>query len=110
MKKHSVLKKLGITCGLSIIAGTALADAQPGNPFLPSYSSAETITVAFKGKPPYRNRAQHLAQLRAQQAAKAETENLERTELSALEIGDETGKSTTPSKKYRKKYGHPYHR
>ena len=110
MKKYTFSKSLGFIFGLSLVSGIASAETLSENPFLPSYSSAETITVAFKGKPPYKNRAQHLAQLRAQQAARAETETLEKTELSALEIGGETVKSTSKTKKYRKNYGHPYHR
>lgn len=110
MKKYSFSKSLGLIFGLSMTTGIATAGSQTENPFLPSYSSAETITVAFKGKPPYKNRAQHLAQLRAQQAARAETEALEKTELSALEISGESGKSTSKTKRFRRKTGHPYHR
>ncbi len=110
MKKYNFSKSLALIFGLSMASGIATAESQSENPFHPSYSSAETITVAFKGKPPYKNRAQHLAQLRAQQAARAETEALEKTELSALEIGDETVKSTSKTKKFRRKTGHPYHR
>ena len=110
MNNNLALKAIGLTFGMSILAGTALAETQAGNPFLPSYSRTDTITLAFKGKPPYRNRNQVLAKLRAQEAARAETENLEKTELSAMEIGANADETVSTTKNTKKRYGHPYHR
>ena len=101
---------LGLTFGLSLLSGSAMSDTQTSNMFLPSYSTTEIITVAFKGKPPYRNRHQFLAKLRAQEAARTETESLEKTELSAMEIGEKANESPVTGKSLRKSYGHPYHR
>ena len=110
MKNITFSKSLSLAAGLSILAGTALADSQVNHLFLPSNTPAETITVAFKGKPPYHNRQQVRAQRRAQETARAEIENLEKTELSALEIDVNSEEPPVNKKSSRKKYGHPYHR
>ena len=110
MNNLPALKPFGLAFALSILASTAMAETQDDNFFLPSVSPAEKITVAFKGKPPYRNRHQVWAQRRAQKAASGETENLEKTELFALETGGNNEESPVIKKSVRKRYGHPYHR
>ena len=118
MCNRSTLKIFGLTFGLSILASSAVADSQGDNLFLPSVSSTETITLAYRGKPPYKNRQQVRAKLNAQQdvSAKLKTQqaarakNLDKTELSALEISEIDDKSPNTGKNTRKRHGHPYHR
>lgn len=99
-----------IIFGLSILAGSAMAEPQRGNLFLPSVTPAKMITAGFTGKPPYRNRHQFITKIKEQKAARAATENLDKTELSALEISEKDDKSPITGKSTRKRYGHPYHR
>lgn len=118
MCNRSAFKIFGLTLGLSFIASSATADSQLDNLFLPLVSSTETITVAYRGKPPYRDRQQVRAKLKAQQDVSARlntqqaarAKNLDKTELSALEISEKEDKSPITGKSTRKRYGHPYHR
>ena len=118
MCNRSAFKIFGLSLGLSILASSAMADSQDDNLFLPSASSIGTITVAYRGKPPYRNRQQVRAKLNAQQDVSAKLQaqqaarvkNLDKTELSALEISEKDDKSPNTGKNTRKRYGHPFHR
>ena len=118
MNTRSAFVIFGLSLGLSILASAAMADSQDDNLFLPSISSTETITLAYRGKPPYKDRQQVSAKLKAQQdvSAKLQTQqaarakNLDKTELSALEISEKDDKSPSIGKSTRKRYGHPYHR
>ncbi len=108
MSKWPAFKIFGMSFGVGILASSALAAAPGDNQFVSSIASTETIIVAYREKPPYRNRGQVRARLKAQQVAR--TKGLEKTELSAMEISEKDDKSPFSGKNTRKRYGHPYHR
>lgn len=110
MKIHrKLVHTFGLAIGASVVMSTAvIADTRLENLFLSNYTPAETITVAFKGKPPYRNRLQISRKRKSENTNSSATRGIERTEIYALEITDEV---ETSSKKAstRRRHGHPYH-
>lgn len=104
--KNMLIKKCAISFMLVTGASCVFAGSDSNYQYLRSHTDSEVITLAFAGKPPFKNR-HILNSKRREQAQQLSKANIEKTELSALEIhekGEQLRKST------RKRYGHPFHR
>lgn len=106
MNYMKALKTFTASVVLACSAGSVSAGSNSNYLFLRSNTEADSMTLAFTGKPPFRNRHVLNAKRRAH-AEQLNKANTERTEMSALEIKD---KDKQVRKSTRKRYGHPFHR
>lgn len=96
MKIKLVIKRIFVfTIILNGFSNVAIAASQTDNPFLPHLSDTQKLAKGFIGKPPYRNRAHIMRQRK-----------VEKTELSALEISEQSDSSLAKAV-HQKKFGHP---
>jgi hypothetical protein len=110
MKKSLFLIKTSvITVALSVCSSLAMAIEQANDFFLPNYSDTQMLAMGLRGKPPYHNRARLMKQQKIEKTARSMRQHdVEETELSAMEISEETDNPLT-EKNAKKKFigGHP---
>ena len=109
MKKSLIMiKTCVITVVLSLCSSLAMATEQANDFFLPNYSGSQMLAMGLRGKPPHSNRARLMKQRSNEKTARLMRQrDIEQTELSALEVSEETEMPPTKKSSKRRFGGHP---